>query len=677
MDTIGATDRRRFIDEADLSPLVDRDNDRNVDVLVRTWLCLLLDSPLGAPPLRVIKAQVRRFNLGLVVEIARLRSLADRLNRTGQATDEGTIVESLHRDKDLKRSPIFREYSAWYENGDPLLYKWMLSVLWFGKKAQIFNPELKTRAFRSWCEVENELEHHETPVHMLKDLRAILAYNLPPIDHSKFQVAFGPGSVSEKKIKKFSDKLHVAYHPDIEHLFDYVLPPGSPIRELIIPDELFWSKSSTVHRLRSRRYSRVAFAPKDGKSVRTFCMEPNTFMFGQQCIRPSIEACISDKRCGFAGAIHLRDQSYNQIAALHASEDQQQVTIDLSSASDRLSARLLEFVLPFDILELYVLTRTQLTEMPNGHIVEVNKAAPMGSALCFPLQCIVFAGICTLARRLSRVGRDFDEYRDSGVPAGGRCRADASLRVYGDDIIVDADIAPTVMSLLTAFGFRVNTDKSFTGNSTFRESCGMFAREGSDVSPILFKIKGLRRRDPRSIPALVDLANRLFKAGYFTARDRVLAEIPGNCRIFTCPGSAYQAFSGAHVLGYEPNSSGFTPHYTRKYGYHPKSYLGRKLYRRANDDVQRLEFRVRVLRSHVTPLASTDAERFAYAKWLSAAAQASPHTVTSRLGVPTPGLVAKWPGLIKQWIQDARAVGKSPSAGNVSEPRLVGVWTPV
>jgi hypothetical protein len=68
--------------------------------------------------------------------------------------------------------------------------------------------------------------------------------------------------------------------------------------------------------------------------------------------------------------------------------------------------------------------------------------------------------------------------------------------VYGDDIAVDTRTTDDVIAILERLGFTVNVSKSFTGSQSFRESCGVFAFEGHDVTPLLFRIPFFNKGKP-------------------------------------------------------------------------------------------------------------------------------------------------------------------------------------
>jgi hypothetical protein len=58
--------------------------------------------------------------------------------------------------------------------------------------------------------------------------------------------------------------------------------------------------------------------------------------------------------------------------------------------------------------------------------------------------------------------------------------------VYGDDILVASIAAPVIFDWLPRFGMKLNMSKSFY-RSHFRESCGIHAWKGKDITPVYFK----------------------------------------------------------------------------------------------------------------------------------------------------------------------------------------------
>jgi hypothetical protein len=180
-------------------------------------------------------------------------------------------------------------------------------------------------------------------------------------------------------------------------------------------------------------------------------------------------------------------------------------TIDLSAASDRVSLDLVKALftnVDDNVLQYLLATRSTHTRLPNGVTLEMQKFAPMGSAVCFPVQGIVFFALCVAAIQLDR-----------NVPLHVAAQ---SVYVFGDDIVVNTRDVHSVMTALESVGLRVNRAKSFM-RGLFRESCGMFAFNGVDVTPVRFKTSFPRTRgDGRSIAAWLAYAHDCDRRGYRT-----------------------------------------------------------------------------------------------------------------------------------------------------------------
>jgi hypothetical protein len=104
-----------------------------------------------------------------------------------------------------------------------------------------------------------------------------------------------------------------------------------------------------------------------------------------------------------------------------------------------------------------------------------------------------------------------------GVP---RNKAYRSVWVYGDDIILPTLDVETAISALEIVGLRVNEDKScFSG--CFRESCGVDACMGVDVTPIKIK-KVIQQPGITTISSYIAYSNELFWLGYWNLSRRLI-----------------------------------------------------------------------------------------------------------------------------------------------------------
>jgi len=129
----------------------------------------------------------------------------------------------------------------------------------------------------------------------------------------------------------------------------------------------------------------------------------------------------------------------------------------------------------------------------------------MGSALCFPIEAMVFLTVIFLGiERESNTLLSREElirlYHDR-------------VRVFGDDLIVPRDNVLSVVDELQTFGFVVNISKSFwTGR--FRESCGREYYNGQDISIVKVReILPTRRQDASGVISAVSLRNQLYWSG--------------------------------------------------------------------------------------------------------------------------------------------------------------------
>jgi hypothetical protein len=98
----------------------------------------------------------------------------------------------------------------------------------------------------------------------------------------------------------------------------------------------------------------------------------------------------------------------------------------------------------------------------------------MGSALCFPVEAMVFYTLIQSAMHIL----------DGRRPSSRSIRRYGKLiDIYGDDIIVPVEYADFVVKYLESYALKVNVNKSFKA-SAFRESCGADFFNGVPVNPV-------------------------------------------------------------------------------------------------------------------------------------------------------------------------------------------------
>lgn len=203
----------------------------------------------------------------------------------------------------------------------------------------------------------------------------------------------------------------------------------------------------------------VFTVPKSDDIDRAAAKEPDLNMFLQKAVGNHIRRRLRGK------GIDLNDQSRNQELARLASIDGSLATLDLSSASDSVTWKLVLELLPPDWANVMFDLRSP-RGLVNGEWHEWATMSTMGNGFTFELESLIFWALARSAAYYF------------GCPG--------IISVYGDDIIVPTKLAKPLMNLLGYCGFIVNPDKSFwTGK--FRESCGAHWHAGTDVKPFYCK----------------------------------------------------------------------------------------------------------------------------------------------------------------------------------------------
>lgn len=213
--------------------------------------------------------------------------------------------------------------------------------------------------------------------------------------------------------------------------------------------------------------------PKTQKAPRLIAEEPTCFQWVQQGLSDILRE--RSGRCRFGVMVDFFDQTPSQDRCREASLDGSSSTIDLSSASDRLSTWLVQRVFRANLsfLEGFIHTRTRyLSQDKFKHlptVVRLRKFASMGSAMTFPVQSLVFASLAAGVGKSLHPGNSLDEIV-------------RQVRVYGDDIIIPTTWVERLTAVLTAVGLKVNVGKSFS-TGLIRESCGLHAWKGYNITP--------------------------------------------------------------------------------------------------------------------------------------------------------------------------------------------------
>jgi hypothetical protein len=212
--------------------------------------------------------------------------------------------------------------------------------------------------------------------------------------------------------------------------------------------------------------NRVEFVPKNWKTYRTIACEPEGNVFLQLAVDRYVKDRLRRMTWTPSGAlINLRSQFRNQEMAREGSISGNFSTIDLSMASDTLALNTIAWLMPSDWFRFLDRIRSRKS---GGQLPETNyaKFSSMGNGATFVLETLVFA-------------------------AAAHAVGSKAYSVYGDDIVIETELAEPLIRLLRFIGFVVNHDKTFL-TGPFRESCGVNMFQGVDITPVY--IRKLDRR---------------------------------------------------------------------------------------------------------------------------------------------------------------------------------------
>lgn len=312
----------------------------------------------------------------------------------------------------------------------------------------------------------------------------------------------GPGAVSEKR-KNWEKSQFLNWPTKLDGLFPF--------------EECGKTASSDVTTpINHEPPARLLLVPKTAKAPRIIAAEPTSHMWCQQLVWKWLENGLRDLFGESFAAFRRQDLSAAMVQL--ASRDRELCTVDLSSASDRLSCWTVERVYRNNqsLLQTLHAARTRWLRVdvkfaPKNDLL-LRKFASQGTATTFPVQTLVYL-VCALA---------------CAMPTGPITLARIKklrnqVRVYGDDIILPSHGYERLLSVLEDLQLKVNGAKSFV-HGHFRESCGTDCYAGYDVTPA--KPTKIVANGPKSYQAIIDVSNNLHKKGYWHASKAMVDLLP-------------------------------------------------------------------------------------------------------------------------------------------------------
>lgn len=339
---------------------------------------------------------------------------------------------------------------------------------------------------------------------VVKDARRLLWEVLGRLDPKEIRPRHGPGAVSTKE--RYSRKYMFKQIP--KRVADYW-----PM------DAYFYASlghvCDEVHSIQSmddgESPARVILVPKDSRGPRLISCEPLSLQWIQQglmeLIVRRVESCALVKY-----NVSFTDQARNQRGALLGSSTGKYATLDLEEASDRVTVGLVQLLIPEPLRGAILASRSLSTQLPSGQELILEKFAPMGSALCFPIMALIIWALLVAV-----ADKDVRE----------------SVLVYGDDVVVPTTYVGHAIERLEAFGLKINHAKSCT-SGLFRESCGMDALSGRNVTPVRFRTVWSPSPCPSSYVSWIAYANSCYERRYFDTYDYIVGHLGTLYKVLRC-----------------------------------------------------------------------------------------------------------------------------------------------
>ena len=401
-------------------------------------------------------------------------------------------------------------------------------VLYFAYKLELpYSVSEESTTIGTFIQTDAELKIIDSPLALdLVSLAKIITRKVfHDFDHKDILPRHGPGAVAtgEKLEYKWRfSRLYNSIH-QVYPYYEYFVVGGA--HEL--SDRLDWYRSL---QRRESGSAKVVLVPKDSRGPRLISCEPLEYQWIQQGLGRKLAEFLEFGSPFTRNHVNFTRQEINGNIAKSSSATQRYATLDLKDASDRVSLELVRriFIDTPNLLRALEACRSTETRLPDGSFITLNKFAPMGSALCFPVEAYLFwAVIVAAVVHALRLPLEKVEHR---------------IFVYGDDIIVPTHWSAISIQALESVGLLVNRSKSCT-SGFFRESCGVDAFKGHVVTPVrLRKLWSHSPTDASALAAYSATANSLAAAGYVSASQFIWSEIEetlGLSMPFGTPRSSY------------------------------------------------------------------------------------------------------------------------------------------
>jgi len=372
---------------------------------------------------------------------------------------------------------------------------------------------------------------------VLDKVSGILTASLGSYDPSDWWFKHGPGAVAEYTgvANKYCWR---SWSSTLETEF--------PFADYAFHSYSAWAKRHDDHpELSSQEQSsRLIGVPKSFSKPRLIAAEPSSNQWCQQNLWHYFDE--RSRACFIGAFVRFRDQSHNGELARTASVDGRLATVDLSAASDRVSTHVVESLFRGNpkLLRALRATRTRSVRQSLSarapEVIGLRKFSTMGSACTFPVESLIFLAVsvsCALVKRgLKPTVRNIETLR-------------GDIAVFGDDIVIPTDSRELLIQTLEVLYFKVNVHKTFwKGN--FRESCGVEAFRGVDVTPAYWHCWYSGK--PASLASVVATANNFYQKFMLSTSSYLASTLP---RLI--PDVAYRSGAFGYKTRTDPNNATF------------------------------------------------------------------------------------------------------------------------
>ena len=489
------------------------DLDRSTVSQVLTLWCLLIQDLCGASRLRSnqkLRAwifQVGSYPLDEVVDTLKSLSgfMRDYNRDMGRMIDYETFKQSQLGKGSLSRillQPVADLCDCFLRECQSVMLQSLLTCLEFPCRMTLDHlPSLLSKEKMTYRALEDEMRAWEYPQPLLDELEDVVRCLFLEWPGFSFWPRHGNGVTSDARGRDASAKYAVLSQRGLPPRLHHYFCQRGVSHPLVRMDVTDLGTSC-----------RVLLVPKGCSSKRVISCEPTANQWFQQALLRD----LGDYLPSSMFHITMKDQTRNQKLAQVGSLFRNYGTIDLSSASDTVTLRLVEALFRRTPLwpELWA-SRTSYATL-DGNRLPLQKFAPMGSAVCFPIESIVFGAVVAVAQEHVGVNHPWV--------------------VYGDDIVCHSSVFEEVVRLLGQLHFRVNEKKTFWPSSPFKESCGREYYYGEDVTPFRIprffhgwtKSEDLKR-SPSLLAGWITLANSLMTHGLLGPRRYLVARLLELC----------------------------------------------------------------------------------------------------------------------------------------------------